>query len=315
MNPSYNNLGGFGSGGTVPPAPAPAAPQPQQPQPQFQPQQPIMSPQQPAPISSGTGDIVLAPEKKSHKGIIVAIILAILVIGGLLAMMFVMSKGGGSVNISNDAKLAFNKYANYLLYGEDSDKALEGEYDENEIYKLDEMRDEDAQVVTNYFKTANELLSNFESFTNGNTNNDFITAVDDYRADFELVRLTFNKEYISEEELASMVLANNLEDTKTWIANKYANLTKSGYEKVKKYAESEINYYQLYAECLEKAKAAGCLNAEDGIVCDFSDETLESQIDDASEEASKMALSADHNVLRGCWEINKFLNGEVKNAE
>ena len=300
MDPSYNNLGGSNSGG--------------QPASSVTPQQPMVSSRQPMSVSSGTGDIVIAPEKKSHKWVIVAIILAILVIGGLFAAIFLTRNGGSGVNVSNDAKLAFNRYANYLLYGEDSDKALEGEYDEHEIYKLDEMRSENAQAVTSYFKTASELLANFESFTNGNTNGDFITTVDNYRADFELVRLTFNKEYITEEELVNEVLSNNLEDTKTWIASKYANLTKSSYENIRQYAEAEINYYQLYAEYLEKAKDASCLNAEGELACeDYSDETLELQIEETSDEASKAASSADYNVLRGCWDINKILNGEVKN--
>ena len=301
MDPSYNNLGGLNSGG--------------QPVSSATPQQPIVSSQQTTSVSSGTGDIVLAPGKKSHKGIIIAIILAVLAIGGFFAVMFLTSKSN-NVNISDNVKMAFNKYANYLLYGEDSDKALEGGYDEDEIYRLDEVRDENAQIITNYFKTANELLTNFESLAKGTANGDLITVVDNYRANFELVRLTFGKEYISEEGLVDEVLNNNLEDTKTWIANKYASLVKSNYENVKEYAEAEISYYQLYAEYLEKAKDAGCLNMEEGLICeDYSDDALESQIDDASDEAGGMVLNANYAVLRGCWGINKILNGEVKNEE
>ena len=271
----------------------------------FAPTQPVM-PMQQAPVSSGAGDIILKPEKKSHKSIIIAIVLAVLIIGGLLTVMFLTSKNSGSVNISNDAKLAFNKYANYLLYGEDSDKALEGEYDEDEIYKLDEIRSENAQVVTNYFKTANELLSNFEALINGNANNDFITAVNNYRADFELVRLTFNKEYITEEELINEVLNNNLEDTKTWITNKYASLTKSNYENIKKYAEAEINYYQLYAEYLESLKMKGCFG--NNVKCDGGmDETLDSQITEYGETALNIKDNATRNLLSDCWAIEKLM--------
>lgn len=282
MDSSYSNLGGFGSDGAAPSAPAQAS------------------------GSFGTGDIILTPEKKSHKGIII-IALAVLIIGGFFAVMFLTRNGDGNVNISNNAKLAFNKYANYLLYGEDSDKPLEGEYDEDSIYKLDEMWGEDAQAVTNYFKIANELLANFESFTNANTNGDFITTVDNYRADFELVRLTFNKEYITEEELVNEVLSNNLEDTKTWIADKYNSLAKSSYESVKKYAEAEINYYQLYAEYLENLKARGCFG--DGAVCDSSmDENLDSQMAEYEEVVLNIKNDATRNTLSNCWVIEKMMS-------
>ena len=298
MNPSYNNPAfGAGSGG--------------------QPQQPVFGASGvQTPVGSGAGDIVLAPEKKSHKGVIIALILAVLIIGGLFIVMFLIPRGSGSVNVSDATKLAFNKYANYLLYGEDSDKALEGEYDESNIYKLDEIRSEDAKGVTNYFKTANELLTNFESLMSGNTNNDLVTVINNYRADFELVRLTFNKEYINEEELASEVMNNDLDTVKAWIASKYNSLTKSSYDNIKQYAEAEINYYQLYAEYLEEAKSSGCLNAGEGVTCaDYGNEILESQIVEASDEANDMVLNADHNVLKNCWNISGLINGEVKDEK
>lgn len=292
MDPSYNNLGGFGSGGAVPPV------------------------QTSAPISSGTGDIILAPEKKSHKGVIVALILAVLVIGGLFAAMFLIPKGGGNGGVSNDAKVAFYKYANYLLYGEDSDKALEGAYDESSIYKIDEIRSENAQIATNYFKTAAELLTSFETSINSSSNDDFSNTLSTYRTDFELVRHTFNKEFVSEEGLVNEVLKNELEDVKAWVVSKYASLSKLDYEVVKKYAELEINYYQLYAEYLDKAKRTGCLNAEGDLVCeDFNDEELEIQMEEISDEADSLLQNARYYVLKGCWDINKFLNGEVRDEE
>ena len=260
-----------------------------------------------APVGSGVGDIVLVPEKKSHRGVVIALIIAVLIIGGLFVAVFLAKNNGGNSGVSEDAKLAFNKYANYLLYGEDSDKVLEGEYDESSIYKLDEIRSEDAKAVTNYFKTANELLTNFESLMSGNTNNDLVTAINNYRADFELVRLTFNKEYINEEELASEVMNNDLDTVKTWIASKYNSLTKSSYNNIKQYAEAEINYYQLYAEYLGELKAMGCFNEVSA--CDTSmGEDLESKMMEYAKIALDIENDSTRNVLSGCWTISGVLN-------
>lgn len=294
MNPSYpNSASGVGSGG--------------------QPQQPVFGAGgMQTPISSGVGDIMLAPEKKSHKGVIIALILAVLIIGGLFVVMFLMPKSGGNINASEDIKLAFNRYANYLLYGKESDAEIKGEYNADNIYYIDEMRNKDSEVVAKYFETANGLLSDFESLV-GNTNNDLMTVVNDYRADFELVRLTFGKIYIDDQELVNEVMNNNLEATKVWINNKYSYLVNSNYDNVKQYAKAEVDYYEAYADYLEKLKSGGCLSIEEGITCEIDGGLeLDQQVGNAYSVATGYTAKAQNKILSGCWTISAMLYGGSK---
>lgn len=282
MNPSYDNPSSFGSGG------ASAS----------------------VPISSGAGDIILAPEKKSYKKpIIIVMIIIALIISGIVVAFSLMPSGGG-LNVSSDAKIAFNKYANYLLYGEDSDRPLEGEYDDSRIYEFDEMRSEDVKNMASYLKKVNSLWNSLGSLVGNYGDDDLKKLVDNYSGNIELINFTFDSEIINEEELIKEVLNHNLEETKAWIVSKYDDMIKSNYDVVKRFGEAEINYYQLYAEYLEKLKSFGCLNEEGILFCeDFSDEALESQIEDAYDAVNEITQGANYGVLKDCWEISKYING------
>lgn len=90
-----------------------------------------------SPVSSGTGDIILQPDKpaKSKKGIFIGIgvLLVLLVVALVVFLVTGGGKGsGGSGSGSNDnvsVETAFNRYANYLVSGEvkDSEVSLSDE--------------------------------------------------------------------------------------------------------------------------------------------------------------------------------------------
>lgn len=91
-----------------------------------------------APISSGTGDVVLgggagASGQKSHKWVVIVVILIVLAIaGGLIAMVLLGGKrnenGGdsGGNNIAN-TRDALNSYVNYVLFGKESSENVDME--------------------------------------------------------------------------------------------------------------------------------------------------------------------------------------------
>lgn len=84
------------------------------------------------PASTGTGDIVLAPEKKSKKWWIVGGVVGVLLLGIVIMIMFIWpnNKVGGR---DGDMKSSFNRFANYVLYGEETvdeiDSALDTSYE------------------------------------------------------------------------------------------------------------------------------------------------------------------------------------------
>lgn len=130
--------------------------------PTVDPPQPI----QPVPVSpnatvaTGTGDIKLPGEKKSHKK--VWIFFGIVALLGVIAagVVFAVTNGilgGGSANTEQNAKKAFDRYATYALLGEAKDE-LTGEYDRREAYTL-ALKTEEASYDAAYWERASRLLS------------------------------------------------------------------------------------------------------------------------------------------------------------
>lgn len=83
-----------------------------------------MTPNQP--IVSGGGDVVLnnSGDQKSKKGLkwAIGIIVGVLILAGIgVGVMF-------ALKIKKTDRDYFNEFANYLLYGEESDKDIEGDY-------------------------------------------------------------------------------------------------------------------------------------------------------------------------------------------
>lgn len=125
MNPSYPNPAlGVGSGG--------------------QPQQPVFGVSGiQTPVSSGSGDIVLAPEKKSHKKMWMILAVTIGAVGIIIFVVVMLSKGGmEDVFVNTGLRGAFNQYANYFLSGEVSTNDIEVLNDNNTNDNLIDESDE-----------------------------------------------------------------------------------------------------------------------------------------------------------------------------
>ena len=286
MDPSYNNLGGFGTGGAV------------------------------APVSFGTGDIVLAPEKKSNKKMLIMIIV-ILMVGGLFAVLFFIFGNNGKVSVDDDSKLAFNRYANYLLYGNDSDMALNGEYDENgsEMYTI--LSSEDSKKKKEYANKLDTLWHDFSGAIN-NFNINSEQTLNDYsdRVGFVVVYLRNDRQSM-ERKMLELILdgkGNTLAKT----TENYLGLFSSyNFEEGKAYQEAGNAYYSAFGETMTKLNSAGCLG-EDGDVVVNSDEclsvlsseeddnnTMESQRLVMEDEISKIAVYLEKN----CWGISNVIGG------
>jgi len=109
------------------------------------------------PITSGTGDIVLASSggKKSKKGLIIGILVAVvLVVVGVVVgvMMGVRQNSGNNFD-------ATRRYANYVLTGDINDGNIGSDYSKNRIYYVSEVfyNGSDADFE-DFYQGANGLI-------------------------------------------------------------------------------------------------------------------------------------------------------------
>ncbi len=199
MNPSYNGSfgtgnpggqvpGGFGSGSFG------GAPQ-------------GMTPQgfasQGQPIGSGGGDIVLGAsgeQRKSKKWLVVIGVVMVIVLAVLMVMMGVRGNGNSAV-ISNDAKTAFNRYANYFLYGDSKNNEMI-----DEIPALAETafikQTESISEGSNYFQELKALFDTFNGSINGylDEEDDFGSAlIETYNSELSFITTYYNNDTLTRE--------------------------------------------------------------------------------------------------------------------
>ena len=222
--------------------PAPTSPQiPPQPLRQFSPQSTT------SPAAPNMGDIILSdtPPQKSKKGLIIwLIVLAItlITIGVIFVIFYIQPQS--DTNIHKDPATIqnkFNKYANYVLYGEDSAEQIQDFKTEN-VYAIDENTDNNT-----FLKNADNLYSAFLE--------DFIGSDYDGKASTSL--LSTNEYYnfliwkndfseIDKTELLQIYMDGGLGVAKDYIKNYYNDVDQSNslIELLAKY-DSEYAIYMV----------------------------------------------------------------------
>lgn len=285
------------SGQPVPPAMAQQPVQPAQP---VQPMQPIQSAQpmmarQPMmtqqPISSPATDEVVfrgGGEKRSYKKLIIAIILivAILALGGIAVVKFLMPADGGGISFGSNTKSSFNKYANYLLYGEDSINALEGNYDENSGAKIFDILEMSSDTRKEYSDKLSELWNNFLKGTDNFTLKNGVTR-DDYGERVAFI-VTYFKNGEQAEHDRSVALARKDEEEAAQIMDDYFTLY-NGFD-----FEDARNY------------------VANGQLLYGSDVDNENDMMEYSAKVSSAIRNTMQYLVENVWEINEYLNGGGK---
>ena len=168
---------------------------------------PMMGMTNPAtPVNTGTGDIVLTPDKKkSKKGLVIGIVLVLLLlIGGAVAAVMMMGGGNGIFGggeVSEKTKNEFNRFANYVLYGEINDGVITGDYSPIVDYYFETHQNTEEQQ-SELFEQTTTLLDQFEEqYKNGN-NEELNQKV---KKEGEL--LTFIKEVYTKKAMNSSIIA------------------------------------------------------------------------------------------------------------
>ncbi len=261
-----------------------------------------------APVSSGAGDDIIlsgAAQKRSNKKLIIGIVVGVVLLIGAVVGFLMMRRN----NVSTAVNESFYRYANYIMYGEDLDSALEGEYDDSNIYMIDKVGGTNSNITSaEFFRKSDELLSNFEESIR-NKSEELINYVNEYRGNFELIKSINNKKNITDDDLVLKVLNNNLDEVKKWVIEEYSDLMKMNYDVIRRYAQAEIGYYQSFAEYLESLKSKGCFEEEANQCEGDVDESLNQKMMEYNEEASGIERDARQNLLKGCWKIDEMING------
>ena len=212
-----------------------------------------------------TGDIVLAASgKKAKKWPFV--VLGLVVFAALAAMgAWMMTRGGGE---EETIRGKFNVYANYILYGEESNNELTSTYDAENSYKIEDiLNDSGIEEQRSYFAKVTEYWKNFVDDYNTSTDTgdaDNLEYVVDTYINLSVKNLEFLTQYVNLEKLSAemimtMYLANGKEYVENYIAQQYKNFIDSENSLMQEYAGYEMEYLQITIDQMEMLENAGCV--------------------------------------------------------
>ena len=253
-------------------------------------------------------DVAAADAKKKRKkvALIALAVVAVLAAGlGIFLLIVQLSKPSAS-----SVKSAFNRYANYVLYGEEKNSDF-GEYSDTVKYTILDKYD---NVDENYNRRMKELFEKFYSQYNGAVEQGIYKkdeAIDDYKEIVMSVYYGFEMdESISLNSIASSVISKGKEGYLKEISEKSKWYTEQG---VSYLAEDWNNVMSAYASLAEAYNNVGCIvNGKIDYGC--IENLAESSLAEARDEGTKNK-GAYHTMLaakRGAvywqlWEIKESL--------
>ncbi|MBQ3469819.1 hypothetical protein IJH16_02500 [Candidatus Saccharibacteria bacterium] len=298
------------------------------------------------------GDIILpssGPVKKEHKPINKGVLIKIAVIaGGILGVLVIIlavvlmpkgggnKQGGGTIASNLDYQQAFNRYANYVLFGvDDSEQILTSSYDDKETYQLEYSfgRNEITEAdEANYTKATTPITANSPQYQLINSGTFFDTAMS-YYSDF--LEKSVDIDFVSYPRVESLIYAQtdginflnafaslnepalptilnkvaeaeSIDDVNAYIDESYANLAESSSAGAR-YAEVSTKYLKAMAERYNYFKENNCV--KDGTIdtkCtgqlkQIPEIPAENNYETTTAIKNNIISIATNDVLRGCF--------------
>lgn len=273
----------------------------------------------------GTGDIYLTPQKKSKKGLVIILIfLFLIIVGGGIAAVLLLRNQGKSEEATLNTRETFNKFANYVFYGEERD----GEFIPYDGWsRVSSLRnavgniDEEYKAV--FFEKADELLSKFEKNIKASKPEELKSGDDEYLywSVAESLENNFNDleefvfiEELSDKDIFTVLTQITKEEAIEDIMDSYSGIENESFLNVVR------NYYLNFLNVVELYKNNNCYDDEMVLndVCAITVSGQNSEVFDDYRLANDFyrdEIDANTDIiLDACIKINKVMNTEENNG-
>ena len=223
-----------------------------------------------APISSGTGDIVLDDSgdgRGSHKGVVVLIVLVVLLAlvgGGFLLWQSGASGGGGVSKPSAELVPELKKIVNYMYLGEQSEADLaeipdDAEFRFETIFYSGSLADR-----TGYFETALNLQAEAMDTLLNNENDvagSYNTLLTDINMRLNRVSAVAMTNGLSVAELRDgYVDIDSVPVLKKTVGERYESLLNSDNEDLEFYGQAYVDFLNMWIDEFALIEQNDCLN-------------------------------------------------------
>ena len=272
------------------------------------------------PVSSGANDDIIlsgsAPQKSNRKLIIGIVVGVILLIGAVAGFLMMQGKNGG-LGVSESSKEKFNRYANYLLYGNDSTNALEGEYNENDGAAIYTALVEDSKIVIPYADSVGKYWDEYSSSTSNFTLSNDVTRDDyDKRVQFMVLFLKSSIK-MNPDKIAELAETSTKADINKALDAYFDGFKQFDFGEAMAFVTFGRQYYEGRAELLMMLQDAGCISSgDDNNTQPTCSEQVLTESNDKGEEVVNNYVKMNEQIknivkylVENVWQINGRLNG------
>lgn len=217
------------------------------------------------------GDIVLnnGTKKKSKKMLLIVFFtLAVIIVSIVLVLILT---GVGKTNVPDNERTAFNKFANYLLYGKDSKEDISAEkYRSNHRYYIDEIYDNSAssdeftEKLDDYFKNVESRYDKYLSLTDKNKYHDLSDALDTYKEKLDLYHYTIVSPLLSVTNLLGLYFDEDKLESK--LDDYFSSYDKSNIASTRSYGSDYNERAKNFISIVKQYHDLGCVSQERGTI-------------------------------------------------
>ncbi len=281
------------------------------------------------PMSSGAGDdIVLAGAEKKKPKLSTIVIVAFAVLFAVVVLVLAITRtigGGGGGNIKN-TKEAFNRYANYYLYGEDKTDDIEMEYDgENDSYfdlyfYDEEKQQENASYLSNlrgYFDDYYKLRYN--ELESGDDEDYELLYLEEYGKEFSIVFNYHSGAFLNESSIIDAYISGGEENVNELIGKTYAPYENLGsvngvdfYSVVTELSRSEYELISQYNDdgCISDNRVINQCVISNNI--DATNTSLIERIFSLNQKRQNALMLYKEDVLTGIFRQKELIYNQTK---
>lgn len=234
-----------------------------------------------------------------------------------MTIIFSITKSGPS-RIAAASEKKFHQYANYLLFGEDKDTALPGEYDRWSVYDLEEQLEGDAFGQAYWDKTETLLNESVDKYheMGDSANSTLLAALDEYRSAFQFLRAYRQLAEPNESTIISTLVDSGKSAAVSYIKEIFEPLLEFNVIYADSYVDYKIAQYSAFIDYYEQYNAAGCLTSgEVNNSCPQIDEAALLQHIDTADQydflAEETIVSLIQFLTQDCWAISKQFQNPI----
>lgn len=276
-------------------------------------------------ITNASDDIVIggsAPKPKSNKKPLIIGVIALLAIIVVAVIILLVARGSG--NSDSSTQQTFNKYANYLVYGNaetsDPSAGLNNPF-ESQLWQV--IAAGETEATTFYFDQAKVLLDRLVISIQGTDNALLASLIEMAPVQFEAARSYYLTENFNVPLMFAYASENGTDAMKEKVTSVYSEMASSTSAPLSNLANNKLESAKSIKLLLDIYQAAGCRNGDEAAqsACiantPWSSEVVAAQdfittVDTSNVEYEKQLII---DLFGTCQNIQSTFNPTIENNE